>query len=143
MPNLRKPVKRTLTAIGMQRSGAWICQDKKLTMRLDATLVLLLIMHHLISCKKEDKATPCFPDTPTTRVIDKKKAVVKLTATAVEPVYLVEQGTIDTRLIPCDFPMEFYQHDLQVTVSGEVKATQQTGAVPCCAENFVITSISR
>jgi hypothetical protein len=112
-------------------------------MRLGATLVLLLVIFNLISCKKDDKATDCFPNTPTARVIDNKKAVVKLTATAVEPVYLVEEGTIDTRLIPCNFPMEFYQHDLQVTVSGEVKATQRTGAVPCCAENFVITSISR
>ena len=112
-------------------------------MRLGVTLVLLLIKLNLVSCKKEDKATDCFPNTPTARVIDNKKAVVKLTATAVEPVYLVEEGTIDSRLIPCNFPMEFYQHDLQVTLSGEVKATEQTGAVPCCAENFVITSISR
>lgn len=100
-------------------------------------------MFNLISCKKEDKATDCFPDTSTVRVIDNKKAVVKLTATAVEPVYLVEEGTIDTRLVPCNFPMEFYQHDLQVIVSGEVKVTHQTGSVPCCAENFVITKISR
>jgi hypothetical protein len=112
-------------------------------MRLGATLALLLILLNLLSCKKEDKATDCFPNTPTARVIANKKAVVKLTAMAVEPVYLVEEGTIDSRLIPCNFPMEFYQHDLQVTINGEVKATQQAGTGPCCAENFVITSISR
>jgi hypothetical protein len=95
------------------------------------------------SCKKEEKATNCFSDVPTIRVVTNKKATVKLTATYVEPVYLVEEGTIDTRLIPCNFPMEFYQHDLQVTISGEVKETKQTGLVPCCAENFVIAKISR
>ena len=112
-------------------------------MRLSVPLVFLLSMFNLVSCKKEDKATDCFPNTSTVRVIDNKKAVVKLTATAVEPVYLVEEGTIDTRLVPCNFPMEFYQHDLQVIVSGEVKVTPQTGSAPCCAENFVITKISR
>lgn len=69
--------------------------------------------------------------------------MVKLTATVTEPVYLVEEGTIDTRLIPCNFPMEFYQNDLQVNISGEVKSTQQIGSAPCCAENFVIKEISR
>lgn len=96
-----------------------------------------------VSCKKGDKATNCFSGVPTIRQINNKKAVIRLTATYVEPVYLVEEGTIDTRLIPCNFPMEFYQNDLQVTISGKVKVTKQTGQVPCCAENFVITSISR
>ena len=95
------------------------------------------------SCKKEDKTTPCFADRATTRKISNKKATVKLTATLAEPVYLVEEGAIDTRLLPCNLPMEYYQQDLQVTISGEVKATAQTGSVPCCAEDFVITAISR
>jgi hypothetical protein len=112
-------------------------------MRSGATFVLLLIMLHLISCKKQDESTGCFSNAATTRVIANKKAMVKLTATAVEPVYLVEEGSIDTRLIPCNFPPEFYENDLEVTISGEVKATPQTGLVPCCAENFVITKISR
>ena len=106
-------------------------------------LMVLLFLFNLISCKKEDNAPDCFPNASTVRVINNKKAVVRLTATAVEPVYLVEEGTIDTRLIPCNLPMEFYQHNLQVIVSGEVKVTQQAGSVPCCAENFVITKISR
>ncbi|HVG16090.1 MAG TPA: hypothetical protein VM935_14065 [Chitinophagaceae bacterium] len=112
-------------------------------MRPAAALVLLLNMLNFSSCKKEAKPTDCFPGTPISRSIVNKKAVVKLTATAVEPVYMVEEGTIDSRLIPCNFPMEFYQHDLQVTISGDVKTTQQNGGVPCCAENFVISSISR
>ncbi|RPD43439.1 hypothetical protein [Paracnuella aquatica] len=104
---------------------------------------LLIIIYLPISCKKEDKATDCFSGISTVRTINNKRVVVKLTATYFEPVYLVEEGTIDTRLIPCNFPIEFYQHDLQVTISGEVKATQQRGSAPCCAENFLITKISR
>ena len=112
-------------------------------MRQGAGLIVLLAMLISTSCKKEAKKTPCFGNAATSRVITNKKAIVKLTATAVEPVYLVEEGTIDTRLIPCSFPLEFYQQDLQVTVSGEVKVTPHTTMVPCCAENFVITKISR
>jgi len=113
-------------------------------MRSGINWVPLLIMFSVpISCKKEDKASNCPTEIPTTRQINNRKAVVKLTATYTEPVYLVEEGSIDTRLIPCNFPMEFYQSDLQVTISGEVKGTRQTGLAPCCSENFVITKISR
>ena len=108
-----------------------------------AWVALFITLSFVTSCKKEEKATNCFSDAPTVRVITNKKATIKLTATYVEPVYLVEEGTIDTRLIPCNFPMEFYQDDLPVTISGEVKESKQTRLVPCCAENFVITKISR
>jgi hypothetical protein len=107
---------------------------------------LLLLICITISCKKEDKTGEtinCFSNNLTTRQITNKRAVVKLTATATEPIYLVEEGTIDTRLLPCNLPMEFYQHNLSVTISGEVKATQQNGLAPCCAEDFVITKIAR
>ena len=108
-----------------------------------AWVALFTILSFATSCKKEEKAINCFSDVPTVRVITNKKATVRLTASYVEPVYLIEEGTIDTRLIPCNFPMEFYQSNLQVTISGEVKETRQTGSVPCCAENFVITKIAR
>ena len=94
------------------------------------------------SCKKEKDITGCFSNAATVRQILNKQAVIKLTAT-VNPVWIIEQGTIDTKLIPCNFPMEFYQDGLQVTISGEVKSTLQVGAGPCCIENFVITQISR
>lgn len=113
-------------------------------MRCNITWISVLAVFFLsVSCKKGDKINNCFSDVPTIRQINNRKAVVRLTATYTEPVYLVEEGTIDTRLIPCNFPLEFYQNDLQVTISGKVKVTKQTGQVPCCAENFVITSISR
>ncbi len=93
------------------------------------------------SCKKEDKKDACFPGVATVRQITDRPVVVKVTA-AVNAVYLVEQGAIDTKLIPCNLPKEFMQNDLQVIVSGEVKVTQQ-GSGPCCSENFVITKITR
>jgi len=92
------------------------------------------------SCKKGKKTTGCFPDATTVRKISNKRAVIKLTAT-INPVWIIEQGAIDTKLIPCNFPIEFYQNELQVIISGEVKSTPQVGV--CCTENFVITKISR
>ncbi len=93
------------------------------------------------SCKKDKEKEECFPGVATTRLIENKQAVIKLTAT-VDPVYIVEQGSIDTKLIPCNLPLEFFQHDLQVIISGEVKTTDQAGR-PCCQENFLITKITR
>jgi hypothetical protein len=94
-----------------------------------------------VSCKKEDKADGCFPGAATVREITNRPAVIKVTAT-VNPVYLVEQGSIDTKLIPCNLPKEFIEHDLQVIVSGQVKETKQ-GDGPCCSENFIITKITK
>lgn len=94
------------------------------------------------SCKKDKETTQCFPNAPTVRQISNKQAVIKLTAT-VNPVWIIEKGSIDTKLIPCNFPMEFYQDGLQVIISGEVKSTPQAGPGPCCTEKFVITKISR
>jgi hypothetical protein len=97
-----------------------------------------------VSCKKDKKPTGCHTDVPTVRTITDQRAVIKVTATFTHPVYLVEQGSIDTRLIPCTpFPMEFYQHDLEVTISGEVKLTPRDGQGPCCFENFMITKIAK
>ena len=93
-----------------------------------------------VSCKKQDK-DGCFPGVATVRKIADKPAVIKVTATVIA-VYLVPQDAIDTKLIPCNLPKDFMQNDLQVMVSGDVKATSQ-GPGPCCAENFVITKITR
>ena len=61
----------------------------------------------------------------------------------INSVYIIEQGYIDSKLIPCNLPMEFYQNDLQIVISGDVKSTIQGGPGSCCNENFVITKISR
>ncbi|RYZ28888.1 MAG: hypothetical protein EOP49_41090 [Sphingobacteriales bacterium] len=108
-----------------------------------AWLLLPVLLSLFTSCKKDNKTAGCFAGELTTRKLANKKATIKLTATITEPVCLVEEGAIDTRLLPCNLPMEFYQHDLVVTVSGDVKAARQTGQVPCCAENLAITAITR
>jgi hypothetical protein len=94
-----------------------------------------------MSCKKDEKTDSCFSGSPTVRQIVNQQATIKVTGTILG-VYMVEQGSIDTKLIPCNLPQEFLQNDLQVIISGEVKSTPP-GTGPCCSNNFVITSISR
>lgn len=106
------------------------------------SLAFLIVIVIVFSCRKDKKTTECFPDSIIIRQIINKSAVIKLTAT-VNPVYIIEQGSIDTRLIPCNFPMEFYQDNLQVIISGEVKSRLQGESEPCCTENLIITKISR
>ncbi len=112
-------------------------------MRHFLTLIAFFILVTIVSsCKKEKKSGECFPGAAIVRQIINKQAVIKLTAT-IHPVWLIEQGSIDSKLIPCNFPMEFYQDGLQVIISGEVKSTPQVVPGPCCAESFVISKISR
>ena len=104
-----------------------------------AALFIVIIISS--ACNKDKKPEAC-ADGPSVRQVINKRAVIKLTAT-VHPVYLIEEGAIDTKLVPCNFPTELYQDDLQVIISGEVKATPQPSGMPCCFENFVITKITR
>lgn len=104
------------------------------------TVGLTSILFH--SCKKDDtKTTDCFPNADTYRQIVDKPATVRQQASGT--FYIIEQGTIDTKLNPCNLPTEFQVDNLQVTISGDVKATTQGGPGPCCIENFVITKITR
>lgn len=105
---------------------------------------LLLLLAILVSCKKEKDSSVinCSADAQTIRQITNKQAVIKVTG-MMNGVYIIEQGTIDTKLIPCNLPAEFLQNDLQVIISGDVKFRQQTGIEPCCTENIVITKITR
>jgi len=102
-------------------------------------LVLLVTATVLSSCKKEEKSDPC--SAPTARIISNKPAVIKLNAT-INGVTIVEQGSIDTWLIPCNLPQDFYQNDLQVVISGEAKETRFPSGI-CCPQHFFITKISR
>lgn len=95
----------------------------------------------LVSCSKKAKEGNCFPGVATVRQITDKPAVIKVTAT-MYGAYLVEEGRIDTKLIPCNLPKNFIENNLQVIISGDVKATVQDSR-PCCTENFVITKITR
>lgn len=110
-----------------------------------AFIFIISILLH--ACKKNSTTAKngCDPLANTSRKIVAKKATVKLTATATYPVYLVEEGTIDTKLIPCNFPsgVEFYKDGLSVIISGDVKPFFAIDYGPCCSENFVITSIAK
>jgi len=95
------------------------------------------------SCKKNANAranTTCFPNDSTTRQILDKQATIK----SVEgKFYIVEQNTIDTKLSPCNLAKNFQVDNLQVTISGDVKATVLDRSAPCCVDNFFITKITR
>ena len=93
------------------------------------------------ACNKSVNSTvDCFTNQPTTRQLTNKQATVK---SAGGRFYNVEQGSIDSKLNPCNLKQEFQVNDLQVVVSGDVKLTTQVGLGPCCTENFVITKITR
>lgn len=114
--------------------------------RFFALLIYSILLITVGACKKDKKedANACLPGVPTIRTIINKQATVKVTATvAASGVYLVEEGSIDSKLIPCNLSPEYYQNDLKVIISGEVKATTTAAWNPCCIENFVITRITK
>lgn len=103
--------------------------------------IILLESTIIFSCKKDNSSsTDCFPNTSTVRQITNGQATIKEVGSKF---YMVEQGSIDTKLNPCSLPTEFQVDNLQVQISGDVKSTLQGGPEPCCTENFVITKISR
>ena len=106
------------------------------------TLISIIVLLSLIisSCKKDKKNTSCLPNAVTERVITQKQAKINITGGRV---YIVEKGTIDTRLVPCNLADEFRVNGLDVIVSGEVKVTPDVAGEPCCVSDIVITEISR
>ncbi len=98
----------------------------------------LLLLTIAVSCKKVNQSNVCFENETTSGQIVNKPATIKLIN---NQFYIIEQGTIDTRLNPCNLPEEFKVDNLQVTISGDVKTTIYNPGEPCCTENFVITKI--
>jgi hypothetical protein len=116
---------------------------KKLATMKSVTLCKLLLVNSLviIACNKESSPAPgCATDAPTERTLANKAATVKEIG---GKFYIVEQNTVDTKLLPCNLDASFAVDNLQVTVSGEVKKTNQTTGGPCCTNNFIISSITR
>jgi len=104
-------------------------------------ITLLFSIIILVSCKKDLKSTAdCFPNDPTARQITDEHATIKLLDNVF---YIIEQGTIDTQLKPCNLSKEFQVNDLPVIVSGDVKSTVSVGPGPAGIDNFVITKISK
>jgi hypothetical protein len=121
-------------------NGKQLCLMKKKASILSLTFGLCSII--FCCCKKDDtKQTDCFPNADTYRQIIDKPATVRQQAGGT--FFIVEQGTIDTKLNPCNLPTDFQVDNLQVIISGDVKTSIQGGPGPCCTENFVITKITR
>lgn len=101
-----------------------------------------LLCFFLNSCKKDDsRRKDCLNTTATYRQIFDKPATIRQQTAGT--FYILEQGTIDVKLNPCNLTADFHIDNLRVTISGDVKATVQGGLEPCCTEDFVITKITR
>lgn len=104
-------------------------------------LILVFCLIFISACKKDKvKTNDCLPDTVAARQILNKRATVQKQPNGLY--YLIEQGTIDTKLNPCNLPPDFQIDNLTVTITGEVKLTTQGGPGPCCTDDFVIFMIS-
>lgn len=111
-------------------------------MRHFTILIILIYLTTIIfSCKKDNNSnTDCFHESSTVRQITDGQATVKEIS---GKFYIIEKGSIDTKLNPCHLPTEFQVDNLQIIISGDVKSTLQVGPGPCCLENFTLTKISR
>lgn len=104
-------------------------------------LFIVSLMTIIPSCKKDKKSnTECFPGSTTVRQITEGPAVVKEVNTRF---FIIEKGSIDTKLNPCPFPDKFKVDNLEVIISGEVKAAAQAGPGPCCGQDFALTRIKK
>ncbi len=105
-------------------------------------LPFLMLFCSIVSCKKSNDTTTkdCFVNSITLRTILNKQARVIKQGTAF---YIIEQGTFDTKLNPCNLADEYKRENLIVSITGEVKATIQGGPNPCCTEDFYILKISK
>lgn len=122
----------------MQHPWALRCQLEKSMRSISIFISLLFIL--CSSCKKNnilDRA--CFTDTANAGKLINRQAVIKLSG---NDFYMYEQGTIDTKLIPCNLPLDFQVDDLQVLISGYTKQSREGGNT-CCTEILFITKITR
>jgi hypothetical protein len=106
------------------------------------TLLLLVLFASglCMSCKKEKQKDSCSSEAAIVRQIDQDSAVVKYSDGSY---FIIEDGTIDERLLPCSMTDEFKIDNLRVLISGNVKETIQISGNPCCLAYFEITSISK
>ena len=110
----------------------------KLLVRITAFSALAILFS---SCEKETNSpVNCLNDAATLRIITNQQATIKAFG---GNFYIVKQGAIDTRLIPCNLTKEFQKDNLPVIISGDVKALVQPLSGICCTENLVIVKITR
>jgi hypothetical protein len=111
-------------------------------MRLTPVIFIAVALSPGCRKSKDVASDRCDNNRQTIRVITDRPAKVVVGAT-IYGAYYIEEGTIDTRLIPCEVPMEFMQHGLKVVISGEIKQRKARSGEPCCAEDIVITNIRK
>lgn len=103
--------------------------------------ILLVNTLVIIACSKEGSTeSSCANDAPTERTLIDKAATVREIG---GQYYIIEQNTIDTKLLPCNLDPSFAFDNLPVVVSGDVKKTDLTAGEPCCINNFIISRITR
>lgn len=101
--------------------------------------IVLTLLFFCNGCSKQNNvvsSSDCFGDAVTVRVINNQPATVKLLNGVF---YLVENNTIDSKLKPCNLPAELQVNNLQIKISGDVKAIATTSFEPCCTYGFVIS----
>ena len=108
-------------------------------MRNIIQLTAIFLLLAMYSCKKDKVSSECFANATTVRVINNTQATIKDIG---GNYFIIEQGSIDTRLNPCLLAQEYKINNLPVVISGEVKLTPGTFE-PCCTVNFVITKIEK
>ena len=123
----------------MQRSLTLHCQREKVLMRTLCFLSLIAVCFSTSCTRNTDPSGQCDTNAPTSRKIFNHPATVQ---SLNGQFYIIEEGTIDTRLLPCFLSATYQVDNLKVIVSGEVKDPVNDGG-PCCTENFQVTKISR
>lgn len=104
-------------------------------------LLFVVVMLFTNACKKNKTTDDCSPNSAIARTILNKPATIFKQPNGI--FYIVEQGTIDSKLIPCNLPSEFKVDQMQVVISGEVKTSGQPASAPCCTNNFYILKITK
>jgi hypothetical protein len=95
-----------------------------------------------VSCKKsENEITECNTITNTYRTVLNAEAAIWQSTS--NEFFIIEKSTIDTKLRPCNLPINFQVNGLAVTISGNVKSTFQYGPGSCCIDDFSITEITK
>lgn len=99
-------------------------------MKKYSSLILMTLIGISLSCNKDAvKDGSCFPNTETYRQL--KDAPAEIWENGSSHFLIMEDGTTDARLLPCNLPAEFQVNGLLITVGGDIKAFVHAGPAPC------------
>lgn len=111
---------------------------------IPALLITAFLFTGLPACKKSSNTNtegdcPLLADQATIRTLIMQPATIKQEGRLF---FIVEDGTIDQKLRPCNLTQDLQVHDLKVVVTGEVKK-QLSFSSYCCVDELLIHKISR